>query len=249
VTLNLNFPVSDSFKASDLQLHLKANFQNLSISKINFLELKNGTIELFNKDNKIQLNINDKQSLSINLLHHHEEENKHLNKISVMGDVAIEKEFTLNNITFNKGIVKVTTNIINDDWSTTLDLANAEIFLIPLGYTKPLSNSLNISCSGKILDKSFESNDCIIGGNKFKGKISFIYSYEDHILSKLILNRAIINDNEFSLEAFSKKEFSIKKFLILPFQFLFDLINEDLACAIFGGYSLVVIAKKYGGSR
>ena len=27
------------------------------------------------------------------------------------------------------------------------------------------------------------------------------------------------------------------------------VINEDLACAIFGGYSLVVIAKKYGGSR
>ena len=50
------------------------------------------------------------------------------------------------------------------------------------------------------------------------------------------------------LEYCSQKEFSIKKFLILPFQFLLDLINEDLACAIFGGYSLVVMAKKYGGS-
>jgi 2-polyprenyl-3-methyl-5-hydroxy-6-metoxy-1,4-benzoquinol methylase len=45
------------------------------------------------------------------------------------------------------------------------------------------------------------------------------------------------------LEHFSIKEFSIKKFLIIPFQYLLDKINEDLACAIFGGYSLVVLAK------
>ena len=81
------------------------------------------------------------------------------------------------------------------------------------------------------------------------GHIHFYSKYS--ILLKLEYCGYQIIDNIYAknrLEHFSKKEFSIKKFLILPFQFLLDLINEDLACTIFGGYSLVVMAKKYGGS-
>ena len=206
--LNLKFPISDTFKASDLQFSLKAKFQNLSISKINFLELKNGTMELSHKENKVQLNINDKDSLSINLLHYNEEENKHLNKIDIIGNISIEKEIIINNIQLPKGTIKINTKIINDEWFTNLDLINTEIFFIPLGYRKPLSDSLNISCSGKILDESLESNDCLIRGSKFRGKLSFIYSYKDQLLSKLILNQARIDDNEFSLDIFSRKGFS-----------------------------------------
>ena len=206
--LNLDFPISDSFKISDLQLNLKAKFQNLSIAKLKFLELKNGTIDLSHKDNKIQIHINDKDSLSINLLHHNEEENKYLNKIDIMGNIAIEKDMTINNIEFTSGVIKINTKITNDEWFTNLDFTNAEIFFIPLGYKKTLSNSLNLSCSGKILDKSLESNDCVIGGNKFKGKVSFTYSYEDQLLTKLVINQAKIDDNEFSLDALSKKGFS-----------------------------------------
>jgi hypothetical protein len=81
------------------------------------------------------------------------------------------------------------------------------------------------------------------------GHIHFYSKYS--ILLQLEYCGYQIIDNIYAknrLEYFSKKKFSIKSFLILPFQFLFDLINEDLACAIFGGYSLVVMAKKYGGS-
>ena len=40
-----------------------------------------------------------------------------------------------------------------------------------------------------------------------------------------------------------KKQFTIKKFLIAIPEFLLGLINEDLSCDVFGGYSLVVITK------
>ena len=40
-----------------------------------------------------------------------------------------------------------------------------------------------------------------------------------------------------------KKKFTIKKFLIAIPEFLLSLINEDLSCDIFGGYSLVAITK------
>ena len=40
-----------------------------------------------------------------------------------------------------------------------------------------------------------------------------------------------------------KKQFTIKKFLIAIPEFLLGLINEDLSCDVFGGYSLVAITK------
>lgn len=207
-TLSLDVPISDEFKASDLKFNLKANFKNLSVNKLTFLELKNGTIDLSNNDTKTELNIHDKNSLSINLLNYHEEKNNHLNQINITGNIAIEKEITLGNIQINNGKININTKIIDNEWNTNLDLINTEVFFIPLGYKKLLSDSLNISCSGQILDDSLESNNCSIGGSKFKGTASFVYSYKDNILSKLVFSNLRINDNNFNLEIFSKKGFS-----------------------------------------
>jgi SAM-dependent methyltransferase len=90
----------------------------------------------------------------------------------------------------------------------------------------------------------------LIRKNIFKKKfndVGHIHFYSKYsVLLKLEYCGYKIIDNIYAknrLDDFLKKKNSVKKFLILPFQFLLDMVNEDLACAIFGGYSLVVIAK------
>ena len=90
----------------------------------------------------------------------------------------------------------------------------------------------------------------LIRKNIFKKKfndVGHIHFYSKYgVLQKLEYCGYKIIDNIYAknrLEDFYKKKFSIRKFAILPFQFLLDILSEDLACAIFGGYSLVVIAK------
>ena len=55
------------------------------------------------------------------------------------------------------------------------------------------------------------------------------------------ISRFIFVDNRLK-ELKDKKD--IKKFTIYVLQFLLGLISKNLACSIFGGYSLVVLAKK-----
>lgn len=54
-----------------------------------------------------------------------------------------------------------------------------------------------------------------------------------------ILNTIYANNRFFEI----KKKFSLKKSLIYVPQYFCSLINKELACNIFGGYSLVVIAE------
>jgi 2-polyprenyl-3-methyl-5-hydroxy-6-metoxy-1,4-benzoquinol methylase len=97
------------------------------------------------------------------------------------------------------------------------------------------------------LDISFMS---LIRKNFFKIKfndVGHIHFYSKYsILLKIEYCGFKIIDKIYAknrLKHFTKEEFSIKKFLIIPFQYILDKINEDFACAIFGGYSLVVLAK------
>ena len=55
------------------------------------------------------------------------------------------------------------------------------------------------------------------------------------------ISKFIFVDNRLK-ELKDKKD--IKKFIIYVFQYLLGLISKNLACSIFGGYSLVVLAKK-----
>ena len=54
-----------------------------------------------------------------------------------------------------------------------------------------------------------------------------------------IMNSAYAKNRFFGL----RNKFSIKQFLIFIPEYLLSLINQDLSCSLFGGYSLVVMTK------
>jgi len=116
-----------------------------------------------------------------------------------------------------------------------------------VNFLKKLLNKSKYFLFNIPLDISLMS---LIRKNIFRQKFSsvgHIHFYSKYsVLLKLEYCGYKIIDNIYAknrLEHFTKEEFSVKKFLVLPFQFLLDIINEDLAAAIFGGYSLVVLAK------
>lgn len=121
-------------------------------------------------------------------------------------------------------------HVDNDVYFLKKLLNNGKFFL----FNVPLDISLISLIKKNFFKKKY--ND--VGHIHFYSKYSIILKIE-HCGYKII--DKIYAKNR--LKHFTKKGFSIKKFLIIPFQYILDKINEDFACAIFGGYSLVILAK------
>lgn len=206
-SLDLRLPVDNTFDIKNLKLDIKASFDNVIVDKLGIFELKKGSIELTNENDKIKLKINHKNSEAFNLVHHHNLEQLPLNQMSINTEIDINKVINLGELTLNKGSIKVKANLSEDKWDTILDFSKAEITFNQLGYIKPLTENLTLECLGNIEEVQIISDNCSIGG-KSSGKILFTYANSENPLKRLIINNAKIGPNQFNLQMFYDKNFS-----------------------------------------
>ncbi len=206
-SFNLTIPTSDNFQISDLQFEVKANFKDLSIKHLSFLEFNTGTITLKNEADKLKLTMQHKDKLSLAVTNHHKEEDKHLNQINIYGDVEIKQEINTSNFKLTPGYINIDAALTAETWKTKFNFLNTEIFFTSLGYTKAKNSSFILECAGDFLENTIESKDCSISGKEISGKVGLVYSYKDKILSKLSLENIRMGENNFKFESSSKPGF------------------------------------------
>ena len=210
--LNLGFPIFEEFKLNNLKLDFLAEVNNVILDKNGIIAFKKGSFEILNENSKIKVKLLGDNNILLEFDIQHDLNLKHENQISITTEINTKDKIVFQDkISFNNGTIRPKINLIGNTWSVDVDLTDAEIAFIPLGYIKPKSMNASIKCSGEIKDNLITSKSCNLSGKQFAGDISFSYSVIDSVLNKLELNNIKLGDSNFSIiTSYNKKIYSYK---------------------------------------
>ena len=120
---------------------------------------------------------------------------------------------------------------LDDEVKFLKNLLNGSKYFL---FNIPLEISLLTLLRKNLFKESFNS----VGHIHFYSKYSALLKLEYcgfNIIDKIYAKNRLLH--------FTKENLSLKKLLAIPPQYIIDKFSEDIACAIFGGYSLVVLAE------
>ena len=207
--VELSIPIFDPFKLANLKLNIKANLENVIVDKFGVIQFKQGDIELINEQGKISLKLNGQKKSIFNFTKYYPYQQQNDDRLNVIGQIEVSQKMSLyNKIEINKGIIKVNADITEDKWQTNLDLTEAEVTILTLGYTKPAATKFAWYCSGKVEEDYISSENCKLEGKDFAGQIAFTYALAEGKMTNFMLNNAQIGpNNSFNLEMSLKENF------------------------------------------
>ncbi len=197
---NLGLPIFEEFKLNNLKLDFLAEVNNVILDKNGIIAFKKGSFEILNENSKIKVKLLGENNILLEFDIQHDLNLKHENQINIATEINTKDRIVFQDkISFNNGVIRPKINLIGNTWSVDVNLTDAEIAFLPLGYIKPKSVDASIKCSGEIKDNLITSKSCNLSGKQFAGDISFRYSVIDSVLTKLELNNIKLGDSNFSV--------------------------------------------------
>lgn len=200
--LSLNINIMEDFNFSKLGLGVSADINRVVLDKSGLIKLNKGTFEIINQQDKIKIKITGDKALVFAFDLHHSLDSKHQDHIIIETEISSSNPLTVKDkFVFNKGVIKPKIDLLGNVWKIDLDLTNAEIIFLSLGYTKSKAQAASIQCSGQISDNVISSKTCKLSGKDFTGDIVFDYSMLEGCLSKLVFDNIKLGSNKFKLNS------------------------------------------------
>lgn len=233
-SFELALPIFEEFKLSNMKLDIKADINDVALDKKGLVKFKKGSFELLNEEEKIKVKLLGEKNILLEFDMYHDQNLSHENQINITTEIDTKDKLVFKEkISLNSGVIKPKINLTGKTWKIDLDLTDAELCLLTLGYTKPKSTAFSLQCSGEMKDNFIESKSCNLNGKGFKGDILFVYSITEEQLIKLELNNIKLGENDFSLQTlYDKKAYNYKlsaKYLDLTNYSLDSLVSNDNA--------------------
>jgi hypothetical protein len=196
----LNLPIENNFDIRKLKFAANAEIKNAIFDQQNLFKIDQGSLELANDNECINLKIFQNKNKAIDIINHHDEQKQAQDKIAIDLNIAIAQEFNIQNFYFQKGLFNLKLDINEDNWAGKLDLTKAQIIIKPLGYIKEEQIRFLLSCNGKVnQNNEIISDECGISGDKAHGNIKLEYAITDNLLRKLQLSNFRFGPNIINL--------------------------------------------------
>lgn len=201
--LSLNFPIFEDFSFRTFKIDAKANINDVTLDTKGRIKFKEGSFQLFNKDNEIKLKLNGYKNFSIEIDIDNESERNPEDQINIVAEIDANKKLNFQNkISFKDGVIKPIIHLRPKSWDVELDFSDVDIYLSLLGYRKPKSTNLIVRCSGDFSNKIITSKSCTMNGKDLAGDISFNITNEE--LTSLELKNFRIGPNRFDFQSLYK---------------------------------------------
>ncbi|MCT4635423.1 MAG: DUF3971 domain-containing protein [Rickettsiales bacterium] len=203
--LYLNFPIFEDFSFKSFKIDAQANINNVTLDTKERIKFKDGSFQLLNKDNEIKLKLNGYKNFSIEIDLDNESDRNPEGQINIIAEIDANKKLNFQDkISFRNGLIKPIIHLKPKSWDVELDFSDVDIYLSPLGYTKPKSADLFIKCSGDFNNKVIRSKSCTMNGKDISGDISFNITNDE--LTNLELKDFRIGPNRFDFQSLYKNK-------------------------------------------